>query len=86
MSKNNWQWDNRWAWKKKPFNRQSFFFGIKQERRSAANYRRRELRGKLVGFFWGILWCLQMVLVLIAVSIILHDHDVVVTRAGTVAR
>jgi hypothetical protein len=84
MSRNNWQWDNRWAWK--PFNRKSFFYGIKQEKRSAANYRRSELRGKLVGFFWGILWCLQMVLLFIAVSIILSDHDIVVTRAVTIAR
>jgi hypothetical protein len=84
MRNDNWQWNSRWAWK--PFNRRSFKYGYRRAKESEADYRRSELRGKLMGFFWGILWCLQIVFMLIAVNIIVQDHDTVVRSATTIAR
>jgi uncharacterized iron-regulated membrane protein len=83
MSKNNWQWNNSWAWK--PRNR-TFWNGYNRSKNYEAKKRRRSRLDKLVGFFWGLLWCVQIMITVAAVRIILADHDVVVTRAATIGR
>jgi hypothetical protein len=84
MSRSNWQWDNRGSWKS--YNSRIFWHGFNRAKSSEAKYHRQYRRGKLVGFFWGFLWCVQILLTIAVVRAILADHDVVVTRAATIAQ
>ena len=83
MSNNNWQWDNRESWNTR---RRYFWYVFNRGRKTETNYQRTYRRGKWVGFVWGFLWCVQIVLTVAAVRVIFADRDVIVTRAATIAQ
>ena len=84
MRNNSWQWDNRSSWKKSK--NRMFWFGFNRARRYESNYRRTLRRGKLIGFFWGVLWCVQIIIVGRALMTIVRGSDDVVTRQATIVQ
>jgi hypothetical protein len=76
---NNWQFDNRGSWKTK---KRFFWYAFNRGKSYHSDNHRRYRRGKLVGFLWGFLWCMQILVTVAAVRIIFDDREVVVTRAS----